>query len=88
MAGRGRDYVEADGVDDLEAQIEATREQLASTIDAIAEKVAPKNVVAKAKSRARDIVVNSDGSLKKDRVAIAGGVVVAIAGLVAWRRFH
>ncbi|HEY2834701.1 MAG TPA: DUF3618 domain-containing protein [Sporichthyaceae bacterium] len=74
--------------DALEAQIETAREQLAVTIDAIAERVAPKNVAAKAKSRAKGIVVNPDGSLKTDKVAIAGGVALAFVFVVVWRRFH
>ena len=72
----------------LEAQIEAARAQLAITIDAIAERVAPKNVAAKAKSRARGIVVNEDGSLKTDKVAIVGGVALTFVLVVVWRRFH
>lgn len=72
----------------LEAQIETAREQLAVTIDAIAERVAPKNVAAKAKSRAKGIVVNPDGSLKMDKVAIAGGVALVFVFVVVWRRFH
>ena len=72
----------------LEAQIEAARAQLAENIDAIAERVAPKNVAAKAKSRAKGFVVNDDGSLKTDKVAIVGGVALAFVIIVAWRRFH
>jgi len=72
----------------LEAQIEAAREQLAITIDALAERVAPRNVAAKAKSRAKGIVVNPDGSLKMDKVAIVGGVALAFVVVVFWRRFH
>ena len=72
----------------LEAQIEAARTQLAETIDAIAERVAPKNVAAKAKSRAKGFVVNDDGSLKTDKVAIVGGLALAFVVIVAWRRFH
>jgi len=72
----------------LEAQIEAARNNLAVTIDQIAERVAPSNVAAEAKSKARSIVVNPDGSLKKDRVikiAAVAGIVLAIG---AWRRYH
>jgi hypothetical protein len=72
----------------LEAQIETARAQLAETIDAIAERVAPKNVAAKAKTRAKGIVVNPDGSLKTDKVAIAGGVALLFVVVVVWRRFH
>jgi AICAR transformylase/IMP cyclohydrolase PurH len=72
----------------LEAQIEQARDQLAVTIDAIAERVAPANVAAEAKSKARAIVVNPDGSLKRDRVikiAAVAGIVLAIG---AWRRYR
>jgi hypothetical protein len=72
----------------LEAQIETARAQLAGTIDAIAERVAPKNVAAKAKSRAKGFVVNPDGTLKTDKVAIAGGVALLFVVVVVWRRFH
>lgn len=86
--GRDTDYAAGGDSGKLEAQIEATREQLASTIDAIADKVAPGNVAARAKSRAKNVVVKPDGSLKKDRVAIVGGIAVALVALVVWRRFH
>ena len=72
----------------LEAQIEQARNNLAETIDQIAERVAPANVAAEAKSKARSVVVNPDGSLKKDRVikiAAVAGIVLAIG---AWRRYH
>ena len=72
----------------LEAQIEEARNNLAETIDQIAGKVAPANVAAEAKSKARSIVVNPDGSLKKDRVikiAAVAGIVLAIG---VWRRYR
>ena len=72
----------------LEAQIATARDELAVTIDQIAARVAPANVAAEAKSKARSIVVNSDGSLRKDRVikiAAVAGIVLAIG---AWRRYR
>jgi hypothetical protein len=72
----------------LEAQIEEARNNLAETIDQIAERVAPANVAAEAKSKARSVVVNPDGSLRKDRVikiAAVAGVVLAIG---IWRRYR
>lgn len=72
----------------LEARIETSRNELAAAIDQIAERVAPANVAAEAKSKARGIVINSDGSLRKDRVikiAAVAGIVLAIG---AWRRFR
>lgn len=72
----------------LEAQIAAARDELAVTIDQIAARVAPANVAAEAKSKARSVVVNPDGSLRKDRVikiAAVAGIVLAIG---AWRRYR
>jgi len=73
---------------ELEAQIDAARDRLAETIDEIAARVAPKAVVAKVKSRAVGIVVNPDGTIKKDRAAIVGGVGLGLILLIVWRRFH
>jgi biopolymer transport protein ExbD len=72
----------------LEARIETARNDLAVAIDQIAERVAPANVAAEAKSKARGIVINADGSLRKDRVikiAAVAGIVLAIG---AWRRYR
>ncbi|HUR76279.1 MAG TPA: DUF3618 domain-containing protein [Sporichthya sp.] len=72
----------------LEAQITAARDELAVAIDQIAARVAPANVAAEAKSKARSIVVNPDGSLRRDRVikiAAVAGIVLAIG---AWRRYR
>ena len=91
MAGRGAARSgEQPGGDAarLEAQIEAARDQLAVTIDQIADRVAPSNVAAEAKSKARSIVVNPDGSLKKDRVIKIAAVAGIILAIGAWRRYH
>lgn len=78
----------AGGSADLETQIERSREELAASIDAIAEKVAPKNVASAAKNRARGVIVDSDGNLKKDKVAVLGGIALAFMTILVWRRFH
>jgi len=91
VAKRGASQVEKQPTSEtarLEARIESARNELAVAIDQIAERVAPANVAAEAKSKARGIVINSDGSLRKDRVikiAAVAGIVLAIG---AWRRYH
>ena len=72
----------------LEAQIETARNELAGAIDQIAERVAPKNVAAEAKTKARAIVVNPDGSLRKDRVIKIAAVAGIVLALGAWRRYR
>jgi hypothetical protein len=63
---------------ELEAQIEAARERLVVSIDAIAARVAPSAVADAAKSRVIGIVINPDGTIKKDKAAIVGGVGLTI----------
>lgn len=91
MAKRGTSQAEKQPMSEtarLEARIETARNELAVAIDQIAERVAPANVAAEAKSKARGVVINADGSLRKDRVikiAAVAGIVLAIG---AWRRYH
>jgi hypothetical protein len=73
---------------ELEARIERARAELAATVDAIADRVHPKHVAEQAKGRARDIVLNPDGTLRKERVIAIGGVTFVFLTFVLWRRFH
>jgi hypothetical protein len=86
--GADRNGHGAGGAETLEAKIERSREELAASIDAIAVKVAPKNVASAAKAKARGIVVDSEGNIKKDKAAVLGGIALAFVTFVVWRRFH
>ncbi|MGQ0467847.1 MAG: DUF3618 domain-containing protein [Sporichthyaceae bacterium] len=86
--GAARRGQSAGGAADLEAKIERSRQELAASIDAIAEKVAPKNVASAAKARARGLIVDSDGEIKKDKAALVGGIALAFVTILVWRRFH
>lgn len=84
--------------DQIEKQLEELRTQLSSTVDQLAERVKPANMVADikdsaveqgqaAKNRVLELV---DGAKQGDRdaqkkVAIAGAVAAAVAGLIVWR---
>jgi hypothetical protein len=70
---------------DIERDIEATRNRLAGTIDEISDRVKPANVIARLKEKAREQVVNPDGSLRVDRVAGAAAAAVSALGLVVLR---
>jgi len=67
--------------DALVAQIERTREDLARTIDTLAERVSPANVARRALSRVVDQV-------SRPEVQMIGAAVVAVAtvGFLVWRR--
>ncbi|NHC12831.1 DUF3618 domain-containing protein [Motilibacter sp. E257] len=69
----------------IERDIEVTRQRLAGTIDEISDRVKPANLVADAKAKAKAQFVNPDGSPRTDRIAVVGGVVVAVVALVVLR---
>ena len=73
---------------EIEAQIKRARAELAATVDQIAERVNPRHVAEDAKRRARDIVYNPDGTLRKERVIAIGGGAFEFLTFVIWRRFH
>ncbi len=71
---------------EIEADIERTRARLAGTVDAIAERVKPANVLRRALESAKAKFVDGQGNLRADRVAVLAGVVGGTVGLVLWRR--
>jgi hypothetical protein len=71
---------------EIEADIERTRARLAGTVDAIAERVKPANVARRGVDAAKAQLVDQNGSLRPDRVAILGLAVAGAVGLVFWRR--
>ena len=66
--------------DALVKEIELTRENLARTIDTIAERVSPANVARRGLSRVMDQVTRPEVQIA------AGATVVAVAGLVILAR--
>jgi Protein of unknown function (DUF3618) len=67
------------------SDIESTRENLAQTIDAITDRVAPANVARRTLAKLREEAAKPQVQL------IAGGVVLAFAtviGIGIWRRHH
>ena len=71
---------------EIEAEIEATRDRLAGTVDAIADQLKPANVVRHSLGVVKGQFVDRDGNLRAKRVAVLAVVVAAFSGLVIWRR--
>ena len=71
---------------EIEADIEATRARLAGTVDAIAYRVKPANVARRGARGVMSQVVDKDGNLRADRVAVLATAVAGFVGLVLWRR--
>ena len=68
--------------DALVDDIEQTREQLASTIDMLTDRVSPKNIAARQLARVKAHFVAADGSPRLDNIAKAAGVVVGLVAVV------
>jgi hypothetical protein len=71
---------------EIEAEIERTRQRLAVTVDAIADRVKPANVARRTLESAKAQFVEPDGSLRTTRVAVLTVGLLAVAGLSVWRR--
>lgn len=85
--------------EDIEADIERTRERLAGTVNEIADRVKPANVVRRKTEGVRQLVtygvdsaraqvVDDRGNVRTERVAALGVAAVAAVGLLVWRRIH
>jgi hypothetical protein len=71
---------------EIEAEIEQTRQRLAGTVDAIADRVNPANVARRGAESAKAQVVDERGQVRTGRAAAVATAVVAVLGFIAWRR--
>ena len=70
---------------EIESEIEQTRQRLASTVDAIADRVKPANVARRGVDTAKAQVLDEHGQVRPERVAVVA-VAMALVGLLVWRR--
>jgi hypothetical protein len=68
--------------DALAKEIERTREELARTIDAIADRVSPAKAAKRVVDRVRDDLARIDPKV----AAVGAAVVVGVAAFIIWRR--
>jgi len=73
--------------DTIENEIEATRARLADTIDQLAVRANPKNIIAREIDNVRAFFLDAQGDPRSDNIAkVAGGVVGAVVLIVVIRR--
>lgn len=68
--------------DQLVESIRLREQRLAANIDELVGRVHPKAVAARTTNSAKGLIVSHDGSLKVDRLALAGGIVLGVTALV------
>jgi hypothetical protein len=72
---------------EIEADVERTRLRLQVTVDAIAERVSPTNLARrKAAALSAQLIDPATGSLRTTRVVALSAGVLAVVGLLVWRR--
>jgi Protein of unknown function (DUF3618) len=72
--------------DKLVTDIEATRADLARTIDDIVDRISPKNAGRRAARQAKDRLTQVDPKIGAAAAAVAVGIGVAV--VLLWRRKH
>jgi hypothetical protein len=74
---------------EIEADIEQTRFRLAGTLDELTERLSPRAAMRRGNASVRSAFRGPDGSVRKDRAAMAAGALAAVAGAaVALRKLR
>ena len=72
---------------EIEADIERTRLRLQGTVDAIAERISPTNLARRKTAAVKAQLIDpGTGSLRTSRVVALSVGVLAVVGLIVWRR--
>lgn len=75
------------GYDEIESDIEQTRERLAATIDQLVDRTSPKQVVRREIATVKGFFVDPAGSPRTDNILkVAGGVAGFVAVVVLIRK--
>lgn len=69
-------------MDEIEAELAATRERLAGRLDELQEYVSPKNLIGRQVEKVKGVFVDEYGGIKPDKVLIAAGAVVGVVVLL------
>ncbi|WP_020574020.1 DUF3618 domain-containing protein [Actinopolymorpha alba] len=85
----GARKVAADGsrsADQIEAELAETRQRLAATVDALAERVQPKQLAARSVSKMKLAVLTPEGQLRTGRLVTVAAVVAGAVGALTLLR--
>lgn len=77
----------ARSVSEIEAEMDATRARLATTLDELKYATAPKNVIHRQAQKVKSFYVDDYGAVRIDHVAATVGVVVSVIVVrKVWKR--
>ena len=76
----------APSIVDLQAEVEAAREELVASIAELKSQTQPKAIVARGRRNVMGLFTDEFGGIRPERVAIAGAVVVGVLAIIAIRR--
>ncbi len=65
-------------VAEIQADIEQTRQHLVASLESLKEQTQPQVLVAKAKKQASSVILDEQGRVRTERVAVVVGVVVGL----------
>lgn len=93
----GSDPVPSAPADALQAEIQARQQRLAATVDELAHRVSPKEVLRRSaadgkdkaqdlQDRAREALTDEQGQPRFERIAAVSAAAAAVAGALIWRR--
>ena len=77
---------QAPSIVDLQAEVEAAREELVASIAELKSQTQPKAIVDRGRRNVMGLFTDEFGGIRPERVAIAGAVVVGVIALIALRR--
>jgi len=83
---QGKERTAPPTIDELQAEVEAARDELVASIAELKSQATPKALVERGGRSVTGIFTDEFGGIRPERVAIAGAVVIGLIALVAFRR--
>ena len=76
----------APSIADLQAEVEAARDELVASLSELKSQTTPKAMVQRGGRTVTGLFTDEFGGVRPERVAIVGAVVVGVVVLALWRR--
>lgn len=71
---------------EIEADLDAAAQRLSANVDALVDRLSPKNVAKQSLGGAKGLMTTESGRLRPEVIGAVAGALVGAAVLVLWRR--